>query len=372
MNIKPTEAYNNLPGLLPKGLNMLDQDILVKSLSAMSSLAALNNMITVDKYNVFHTFNMISPLYVPEAVASSEVEEIITTNESVYIQRALEADDSGNPAPAEKEVLRYTQALGRGYIFLTDYGYLSTNQYIDIQKKLEPNKTGIRRIPGTQLKSAKTGTVYYTPPDKEGVIRDLLKNYEDVFNEDAPRHEVLTRAAILHYQFEAIHPFHDGNGRTGRILIPLYLTKQDILIAPLLFTSKYILENRDEYYQKLNNVTYKNEWKEWVLYMLDAFEVQSKYTLDVLTRLQEFSENLRKTIKAYSNTGKADEILSLIYGNPYFTQRQFEDEVGVSPATARKYLLEMESRNIVKRKKQPKRNRYLYVCPEYIRILKKV
>lgn len=369
--IDPATAYNDLPKLFPRALDLLDQDILVKSLSAMSSLAALNNMITVDKNNVFHTFNMISPLYVPEAVASSEVEEIVTTNESVYIQRALE-EAGGEPTPAEKEVLRYTQAVGEGYSFLIEHEYLSTNQYIAIQKKLEPTKTGIRKLPGTQLKNRKTGTVYYTPPDNEKTIRDLLKNFEDVFNEMAPKHEILARAAVLHYQFEAIHPFRDGNGRTGRILIPLYLTKQDILIAPLLFTSKYILENRDEYYRKLRGVTYRQEWKEWVLYMLDAFEVQSGYTLEVLTRLQVFGENLRDSIRKYSNAAKSDEILALIYGNPFFTQRQFEQVVEVSPATARKYLLELEDHGVIKRRKQPKRNRYLYVCPEYIAILRGV
>lgn len=369
--IDPNTAYNTLPQLFPKEINLLDEDILVKSLSAMSALAALNTMITADTNNIFHTLNMMSPLYVPEAVASSRVEEIITTNESVYMQRALE-EAGGDPTPAEKEVLRYTRALGEGYLFLEENGYLATNQYIAIQKKLEPNKAGIRKLPGTQLKDPKTGKVHYTPPDHERIIRDLLKNFEDIFNESASKHEVLARAAVLHYQFEAIHPFYDGNGRTGRILIPLYLNKQNILIAPLLFTSKYILENRDEYYNKLSNVTFKHEWKEWILYMLDAFEVQSEYTLNVLTKLQAFGVALRPLIRKLGSAAKADEILTLIYRNPYFTQRQFEDAVEVSPATARKYLLELEAQNIIKRRKQPKRNRYLYVCPGYVKLLKGV
>ena len=365
----PKQPYNHLPHLPPKDFDVTDKDILIKSLSARSSLAALNSALHVDKFSIAHALNMMSPLYVPEAVASSGVEEIITTNESIYMERALGQEDA---TLAEKEVMRYTEALAVGYRHLTKKGFLATNQYVAMQRALEPSRAGIRKVPGTQLANPSTGAIYYTPPDNEKTIRSLLANFEAVFNEDAPDHEALARAAILHYQFEAIHPFHDGNGRTGRILIPLYLTRQKVLFAPLLFASRYILKNRDEYYKLLRDVTFTGAWKQWVLYMLDALDEQSQYTLGVLEKIYRFNDALAERIKKYASEAKAEKIAELIYTNPFFTQQQFEEAVRVSPLTARKYLLELASRGIIVRKKQPRRNRYLYACPEYVKLLRSV
>jgi Fic family protein len=243
--VDPKKPYNRLPLLPPKTFSFDDPNILKASMSASQAIASLNATIRADISNVNHSLNMMSPLYVPEAVTSSGVENIITTNERVYEARLLDEKDI---SLQDKEVMRYVEALSIGFIELKKRGFLATNQYITIQKMLEPTKAGIRKLPGTQLANPKTGQIYYTPPDNEQTIRRLLKDYEDYFNEEAPKHEIFARAAILHYQFEAIHPFHDGNGRTGRILIPLYLTSQDVLDGPLLFVSKFILENRDEYY----------------------------------------------------------------------------------------------------------------------------
>ncbi len=364
----PTQPYNALPHLPPAGLDFEDPEILKQTIASIQSLSALNSAIRTDTTNLSHTLNLMSPLYVPEAVASSGIENIITTNERIYQLKLL---DENELTLADKEVDRYIQALSLGYEILTKKGYLATNHYIAIQKALEPSKHGIRKLPGTQLANPKTGEVHYTPPEGEDTIRKLLKNFEDYFNEEAPIHETFCRAAVLHYQFEAIHPFYDGNGRTGRMLIPLYLTSKGLLDAPILFVSKYILENRDDYYILLRNVTFKNEWKEWVMYILKAIDSQAKYTLKVIEKIQFFKQQLDIKLEKLIGHTYARDVSSLLYDKPFFVQIEFEQSLHISPMTARKYLLQLETAGIIVKRKQTKRNRYLYVCPEYLNLLRK-
>lgn len=369
MSIKldPNVAFNDLPFLPPTDFRFDDSDILKKSMAVAQSIASLNTTLRADVSNVLHSIDLMSPLYVPEAVTSSGVENIITTNESVYQARLFEDSEISSQ---DKEVMHYVEALSFGSQLLDDGGCLATNQYIAIQRILEPSKSGIRTLPGTKLANPKTGVVYYTPPDNEGAIRNSLQNYENFFNEKAPAHEVFTRAAMLHYQFEAIHPFHDGNGRTGRILIPLYLNAQGLLDAPLLFVSRYILCNRDEYYERLRNVTYKNQWKEWVMYMLEAFDSQAKYTLEVLQKISFFKQKLEERLDSMMGHTYARDIAGFLYAHPFFTQAEFEDSLNVSYVTSRKYLRTLTTEGIARRRKQKGRNRFIYACPEYIELLK--
>ena len=364
----PKIAYNELPNLPSQLFNFDDPEILKKSLEVAQQMSALNAVLRLDVSSIKHGLDMLSPLYVPEAVMSSGVENIVTTNESVYEARVL---DEGEISPQDKEVMRYVEALSEGFELLTKSGYLATNHYISMQKTLEPNKTGIRKLPGTTLSNRATKEVYYTPPDNEKTIRDLLKNLEDYFNEASPPHEVFARAAIIHYQFEAIHPFHDGNGRTGRVLIPLYLTLHKAIDVPLLFVSRYILSHHAEYYERLRAVTYKNEWKEWVMYMLDAFSSQASYTLDVLERIRSFRVKLEKRLDKTMGRTYARDIATFLYTHPFFIQSEFEGGLDVSYVTSRKYLQSLIDAKIVVRRKQPGRNRYIYACPEYITLLKK-
>lgn len=369
MAVNPNIPYNDLPGLPPADLLLDDPEILKKSMAVAQAIASLNTTLRADVSNITYSLDLMSPLYVPEAVTSSGVENIITTNESVYEARLLE---EGEISPQDKEVMHYTEALQFGAQLLEQKGILSTNQYIDIQRVLEPSKGGVRKLPGTTLKNPRTDVVYYTPPDNERTIRDLLQNYENFFNKRAAAHEIFTRAAILHYQFEAIHPFYDGNGRTGRILIPLYLKAQKSLDIPLLFVSKYILENRDDYYEKLRNVTYKKDWKSWILYMLDAFEHQARYTLHTLEKINRFKQNLEKRLDTVIGHTYARDTANFFYARPFFTQAEFGEALNVSYVTSRKYLATLSSKEVgvIIRKKQTGRNRYIYACPEYIKLLK--
>jgi len=366
MKPDPTKPYNALPHLPPE-VDLKDQRLLLAALEASEAIAELKTMLTLSSRSVSNTVDLLSPLFVPEAVSSSGVENIITTNNSVYIAKILEEREL---SPAEKEALNYTSALGSGIQTLITKDFLATNDYIKMQAILEPNKKGIRQLPGTQLANPATGVVYYTPPEGEDRIRGLLKNFEDYFNEEAPIHEVFARMAMLHYQFEAIHPFNDGNGRTGRMLMPLYLMKQKRLPLPVLFISHYILEHRDEYYKKLRAVTSDSNWMEWILYITIATTEQARYTCQILEKIRRAIESVKKTLKEKLPTVYSSELIDFLFSNAYFTQKGFEEEIGVSPMTARRYLQELEREKVVVKQKQNGKNRYLYITPRYIGILK--
>jgi len=361
----PNKPNNNL-AILPPDINFRDPDILIASMKASRAVSQLRTRLTLNKRTIANAIDLFSPLFVPEAVASSGVENIITTNDSVYIAKI---EKTRRLEPVEKETLRYTEAIEQGAHIVNNRGFLATNDYIRLQKTLEPTQNGIRNYPGTNLKNPVTKKVYYTPPVGEKKIRDLLANFEKYYNENAPTHEVYARMAILHYQFEAIHPFGDGNGRTGRILMPLYLMVQRELPVPVLFISQYILNNRDSYYELLRNVTNNNNWKDWILFIIEATEKQADYTTSILQKIQV---NLSKTKvllrEKYPNI-YSSELVDFLFSRAYFTEKDFEKEISVSQVTARKYLATLEKEGILGKKKQPKRNRYLYVNKKYTDVI---
>jgi Fic family protein len=366
MIFDPALPYNDLPPIPPE-VTFTDQDLLLAAIEASEAIAQLKTMLTMSSRTINNTLDLLSPLFVPEAVSSSGVENIITTNDSVYVAKIKEEREL---TPAEKEALNYTEALMDGAQRVFKKGYLATNDYIAIQNILEPSRPGIRKLPGTQLANPVTGVVYYTPPESEARIRNLLGNFERYFNEDSPPHEVFARMAILHYQFEAIHPFPDGNGRTGRMLMPLYLTQQDKLPVPVLFMSHYILEHRDEYYEKLRAVTSKGEWKEWIIYITKATTIQALYTCSVLEKIRRSINRVKRTLRVDLPHVYRSELVDFLFSHAYFTQKDFENEIGVSPMTARKYLQELQHKDIVVKSKQTGRNRFIYINPSYVNILK--
>lgn len=368
MAFDPKQPYNDLPTIPPQ-VDLKDQELLLATIEASDAIAQLKTMLTMNNRTINNTLDLLSPLFVPEAVSSSGIENIITTNDSVYVAKIKEKREL---SPAEKEALNYTEALMEGTQRVITKGFLNTTDYIKMQKILEPTKPGIRKAPGTQLANPVTKVVYYTPPVTESRIRDLLGNFEKYFNEDSPTHEIFARMAILHYQFEAIHPFLDGNGRTGRILMPLYLTQQKRLPVPVLFMSHYILEHRDEYYERIRAVTSNNEWREWILYITRATTAQALYTCKILEKIRKAINAVKTTLKNELPNIYSSELVDFLFSHAYFTQKDFEGEVGVSPMTARKYLQELESKDIVVKNKQTGKNRFIYINPSYINILKQV
>lgn len=365
MNIVDVNVpYNDLP-LLPPDVNLKDTELLLLTLDVERAISQLRTRLTLSKRTIANTLDLLSPLFVPEAVASSGVENIITTNDSVYVAKLKEERDL---TLSEKETMRYADALVVGARLINKKGFLATNDYLAIQGILEPNNKGIRNIPGTQLRN-RMGKVYYTPPAGERLIRDKLTNFEQYYNEKAPMHEVYARMAILHYQLEAIHPFWDGNGRTGRILMPLYLTLQRELPVPVLFISQYILNHRDEYYEKLRDVTNRGRWKAWIKYIMSATKEQADYTTEVLDKIQKNLSEVKKMLKEKYKNMYSSELVDFLFSRAYFTEKQFETELKVSFPTARKYLACLEEEGIIKKGMQAGRNRYLYVNKRYAKIL---
>ncbi|MBA3924088.1 MAG: Fic family protein [Nostocaceae cyanobacterium] len=366
MPFNPNLPYNDLP-IIPPFVDLKNRNLLLTTIEASDAIAQLKTMLTMSSRTINNTMDLLSPLFVPEAVSSSGIENIVTTNDSVYVAKIKETREL---TPAEKEALNYTVALMEGAQRVFKKGFLNTNDYITMQKILEPNKSGIRNYPGTQLTNPITKVVCYTPPDTEARIRDLLSNFEKYFNEEAPTHEVFARMAILHYQFEAIHPFPDGNGRTGRMLMPLYLTQQGRLPVPMLFMSHYILKHRDEYYKKLRAVTSNNEWHEWIMYITKATTSQALYTCGILEKIRKAINGVKTTLREELPSVYSSELVDFLFSHAYFTQKDFEIEVSVSLMTARKYLQQLENAKVVVKSKQTGKNRYIYINPSYINILK--
>lgn len=250
MSFSLEKPYNDLP-LLPPKAEIETMAILKKAISASRALAELKGLgETIPNQAI-----LVNSIILQEAKASSEIENIITTNDALF--RAFSAKTS-RIDPATKEVLRYREALWQGFTSLKDRPFLTTNLFIRIVQTIRANKADIRDTPGTKIANTTTGEVVFTPPEGEEIIRDKLKNLEDYIHSENEI-DPLIKLALIHYQFEAIHPFTDGNGRTGRILNILYLTQNNLLELPVLYLSKYIIEQKSDYYRLLRSVTIDGE-----------------------------------------------------------------------------------------------------------------
>ena len=237
MTFDPLKPYHDLPPLPPKA-DIETKAILKKAISAGRALAELKGLgETIPNQSI-----LVNSLILQEARSSSEIENIVTTDDSLF--RAFAAQTS-KIDPATKEVLRYRQALWEGFTVLLERPFLTTNLFIKLGQTIRKNQAGIRNIPGTAVSNAATGEVIYTPPEGETVIRNKLKNLEEYIHEKDTI-DPLIKLAVIHYQFESIHPFSDGNGRTGRILNILFLVFNDLLELPVLYLSKYIITSEKE------------------------------------------------------------------------------------------------------------------------------
>lgn len=354
-------SYNQLP-LLPPDFNF-DEVALLKLVNrANNSLFELKGIANI----LPNKGILVSPLSIREAVASSGIENINTT-----VAEALKADaiyKESELSGAEKEILNYRDALREGYKLLMKNDFLHTNSFIKIQAVLEPNKSGIRKVPDVAIRSSKTGEKIYTPPEGEKIILDKLKNYEDYFNDKEGFDDIdpLIRMAIMHYQFEAIHPFLDGNGRTGRIIMVLYLVLTGRLELPILFLSKYILENRDEYYKKLRGVTEEGKWGEWVSYILQGVDIQAQETRKNILQIKALIDKY-KTIAHNDGTKITSDMLDYLFSNPFYSQKNMAKSLGVHRNTAAKYFQELEEAGIVK--KFEYKQGYVYYNQKFLNIL---
>ncbi len=341
--------YNDLP-LLPPIAEIETKSILRKTISAGRALAKLNGTL----HNLPNPELFIDTIYLQEAKASSEVENIITTNDELYKSLVAEKKIENS---ATKEVLSYKEALWLGFEQLKTKPFITTNLCIKIVQCIKQNNASIRVTPGTTLSNTK-GEVIYTPPGGETVIREKLANMEKFINGD--NHiDPLIKMALMHYQFEAIHPFYDGNGRTGRILLLLYLKLSGLLDTPAIFPSEYIIRNKTEYYRRLRNVTEKNEWEPYILYMLDMIEETSENGLQRLNKITMLMDKTASEIRTNLPKVYSKDLVEILFRLPY-TKRQhlIEENIG-NAKTVGNYLIALEENGFLKSVKVGKEKLYL-------------
>ena len=308
---------------------------------------------------------LINAVVLQEAKDSSEIENIITTQDELYKAIATK----GKQPSQVKEVINYRRAIFIGHDLLKQQGFLKLKDIEFLQKTIIENNAGIRSMAGTVLKNDKTGEVVYTPPQEKDEILDLLGNFLEHFNISNEDFPPLINLAILHYQFESIHPFYDGNGRTGRILNILYLIINDLLDIPILYLSSYINENKPDYYRLLNKVNKSDDWEEYILYILKAIEVTSNRTIDKINSINNLlSETIElaqyKEPKIYRK-----ELIELLFEQPYSKIEYVVQKLNVERKAASRYLSSLEKIGIITSEKIGREN--IYVNTKLIEILKK-
>lgn len=344
-----SQPYNDLP-LLPPQAELETKEILTKTIRASRALAQLNGAIR----NLPNPSLFLDTLHLQEAKASSEIENIITTNDDLY--QAVVADKKFNNA-ATKEVISHKEAIWLGFSRLEQRPFITTNLCIELVQCIKQNTAGIRTTPGTTLSNTQ-GEVIYTPPSGEQVIREKMANLEIFINENDSI-DPLIKMAISHYQFEAIHPFSDGNGRTGRILLLLQLKLEKLLDVPALFLSEYIIKHKDMYYEGLRSVTENNDWSTFIRYMLDMVETTAIKSLERLESIVQLMDTTGQEIKEKLPKIYSKDLVEVIFKLPY-TKRQnlINADLG-TPKTVGNYLIALEEAGFLKSIKVGKEKLYL-------------
>ena len=342
------KPFNTLPLLPPDDKKLQSLTIMKKLVSANRLLAKLDGIST----SLPNPNMLINTLTLQEARSSTEIENIFTTDDELY--KAISTPDT-KVNPAAKEVLKYRESLWAGVKSIQDKNKITEQQIKNIFQTIKETKSGYR-IPTIKTvirkggSSITSGQVIYTPPRGEGVIEEKMKNWIDFVNDDKKfGYDPLLKMAISHYQFEAIHPFEDGNGRTGRILNLLVLINKGLLTYPILYLSKYIIQNKSEYYACLGDVTERGDWESWILYMLEAVEKTSAYTIGKIADINEqMAETSRYVAKKLPNIDKA--VIESIYTQPYIRAVHLIGLKIKSRNTATKYLMQLEKTGVLELK----------------------
>ncbi len=337
---------------LPLEQDVESKVVLKKLISAHKALAELKGIVSsIPNENI-----LINTLGLQEAKDSSAIENIITTHDDIY-KAGLNLDSF--KSLNAKEVQNYITALKKGFQLISKNKILTNNDIIDIQCELEKNNAGFRKLPGTALKNITTGEIVYTPPQDYETIQELMKNLEQFINDKTMSDiDPLIKMAIIHYQFESIHPFYDGNGRTGRIINVLYLVMNDLLDLPILYLSRYIIQNKGDYYKLLQEVRETDNWENWILFMLAGVEEISKETIELIAGIKdlifEYKHLLRDNYKFYSQ-----DLLNNLFKHPYTKIEFIERDLGVSRITASKYLNKLADDGILRKQKLGIGNYYI-------------
>lgn len=331
-------------------------DILKRLNGASRALAELKGVAaSIPNQNI-----LINTLTLQEARDSSAIENIVTTQDDLY-REDNPADATGT---AIKEVLRYRQALRAGFEQVRDSGLLTLNTVLDVQQQLECNRAGFRKLPGTALRDGGGRLVYEPPQDANEVLR-LMRELERFLHDDPEfPADPLVKMALIHHQFESIHPFYDGNGRTGRIVNVLYLVKERLLDIPVLYLSRHIVRTKADYYRLLQAVRDDDAWEDWVLYMLEAVAVtatETVATLQAIKRLfQQTKQRVRDGYRFYSQ-----DLINNLFNHPYTRVEFMQRDLGVTRLTATRYL-DVLARDGVLEKTRVGRNNYYINRPLFV------
>lgn len=300
---------------------------------------------------------LIDTLSLQEAKDSSAIENIVTTHDELY---RSEADNHSFASASAKEVHRYAEALKYGFGLIREKGILTINGILKIQEIIEANTAGIRKVPGTVLKNDLTGEIVYTPPQEYQDILELMSNLEKFINNDINYElDPLVKMAIIHHQFESIHPFFDGNGRTGRIINILYLINEGLLSLPILYLSRYIIKNRPIYYQLLQSTRETKEWEPWLLFMLKAVEETSKETVGLIKAIKELMIGTKKKVREEQTNMYSQDLINNLFRHPYTKIDLLQKDLRISRLTATRYLNLLTQMGILEKLKIGRTNYYI-------------
>lgn len=360
MSFNRNKPYNDLPDLPPK-TDVETNTILKMAIRANKAMAELR----ISGQLIPNQSILIQALNLSEAKISSEIENIVTTNDELY--RAF-ADGSTNIDPQTKEVLYYKDALWHGYDALTKKKrLLSTPLFIELVQFLKNSTQSIRKIPGTKLVNP-AGEVMYTPPEGEENIRQKLSGLEKFIHVETTL-DPLIQMAMIHYQFEAIHPFSDGNGRTGRIINVLFLIEKGLLDIPVLYLSRYIISNKTAYYSGLRKVTEENAWESWILFILEGLEKTAIATREKIVAIHRHILETADTVRSKLPRIYSKDLIEVLFRSPYCKIKFLEDANIAKRQTASVYLQQLEEIGILHSMKSGRE--IYYINDSFLRILTK-
>ena len=300
---------------------------------------------------------LIDTLALQEAKDSSAIENIITTQDELF-----RAEVGGDPSvsPAAKEVQNYTAALTVGFQRVRGTGLIRLEDILEVQATLEQNRAGLRKLPGTVLKNQQTGEVIYEPPQDAVEVERLMNNLIAFLNDETMADlDPLVKMAVIHYQFESIHPFYDGNGRTGRILNLLYLVTQGLMDIPILYLSRYIIRTKADYYRHLQTVRTEADWEGWLLYLIRGVEETSRDSVSRVVAIRTLMQQTKHDIRERFPKIYSQDLLNNLFRHPYTKIEFIERDLGVSRPTATKYLEQLAAAGVLKKQKMGRTNYFI-------------
>jgi Fic family protein len=359
MPFKASQPFNELP-LLPPAGELETRAVLKKCITARAALAELKQSSDL----IPDARMLVNTLPLLEAQASSEIENIVTTTDSLFEYASLGAAGAD---PATKEALRYRTALREGVEYLQKRP-LGTRLAEQLCSRIKGIDMSVRKVPGTALANDRTGKIIYTPPEGDTLLRDKLANWESYLHMQVDV-DVLVRMAVAHYQFEAIHPFTDGNGRTGRLLNILFLVEQGLLNLPILYLSRFIIERKDDYYANLLQVTTHQTWEKWILYMLGGVEETAIWTRNKIAAIRKLLEHTNQYVRKAAPEIHSRELIDIIFSQPYCRIANLVEADIAKRQTASVYLKQLAKIGVLK-ELQVGRDK-LFIHPKLIAVITK-